>query len=472
MLSKIGIRCLDDGKEVPLSAAERFIPPGTNPIELHSIEEILATCMIKDLDSGKEATLDEVDKVGPTALAAREAFVSPTRSRVCLQLGCCSVSSIEHILDTSLFLDGLPVVVEITHRLPVAITHARLRAHATAWQVVPKAVSPLALRTVDEALATMVIKDLDTGVAMTMDMASGLMVPVDFAPVTEKSKELVRSSQSHCQTHPMQCHHTHKHAHTHTFSLNFSCRSRHLALQTRFFLVSSSLPCPFLDVRRVSLQTIGIMLRFLRVSKTATRHAPQVQSSTPPAPRRRRSSIGNALAGLTRSSSSRRKKADKKKQAVGGRMQGGPNAGPRPASLPASRGRPTATSLSPPPASAGRPRSSTGSSPRSRNDSNRSRGRGDGGRSGTSSPNGGVLAGGGRGGRTPSPGRGGGAPGRAAAAGGRGRGGRGGRGASAAAAAPGRGRGGRAAPIDPAAVPKFKKSEGGRRKPEVLDFDD
>jgi hypothetical protein len=64
MLSKIGIRNLDDGSELPLSTAERFLPKGTNPIELHSIEEILATCMIKDLDSGKEATLDDMDKVG------------------------------------------------------------------------------------------------------------------------------------------------------------------------------------------------------------------------------------------------------------------------------------------------------------------------------------------------------------------------------------------------------------------------
>ena len=45
-------------------------------------------------------------------------------------------------------------------------------------KVVPKAVDPLALRTVEDALATMVIRDLDTGTAMTLDMASGLMVSV------------------------------------------------------------------------------------------------------------------------------------------------------------------------------------------------------------------------------------------------------------------------------------------------------
>lgn len=56
-------------------------------------------------------------------------------------------------------------------------------------QVVPKAVDPLALRTVDEALATMMIRDLDTGATMTMDMASGLMVPINST-----AKETVRGA--------------------------------------------------------------------------------------------------------------------------------------------------------------------------------------------------------------------------------------------------------------------------------------
>ncbi len=55
------MRCrdLDTGKTMPLSLADRFLPKGTNPIELHDLKEILATCVVTNLDTGERKRFDE-----------------------------------------------------------------------------------------------------------------------------------------------------------------------------------------------------------------------------------------------------------------------------------------------------------------------------------------------------------------------------------------------------------------------------
>lgn len=45
----------------------------------------------------------------------------------------------------------------------------------------------MALRDVEDALATMVIRNIDTGEVMTMDQAGGAIVPSTFAPTTRRS---------------------------------------------------------------------------------------------------------------------------------------------------------------------------------------------------------------------------------------------------------------------------------------------
>eukprot|EP00039_Didymoeca_costata_P009500 m.126016 g.126016 ORF g.126016 m.126016 type:complete len:388 (-) comp14507_c1_seq3:1785-2948(-) len=67
LLAEVRVKNLDTGQQFPLShALEREeVKKVLDPIELHPPEEVLQTCIVRNLDTGKDATLDALSAVAP-----------------------------------------------------------------------------------------------------------------------------------------------------------------------------------------------------------------------------------------------------------------------------------------------------------------------------------------------------------------------------------------------------------------------
>lgn len=128
------------------------------PLTQRSLEifsgEMVANIRVKCLDDGRQVSLKEAERRLPKATNPIELH---TTTEI---LDTCEVKN----LDTG-----------------------RRSTLASLDSVAPKAEDPMALRDVEDALATMVIKNVDTGEVMTMDRASGNIVPTTFAPQTRRS---------------------------------------------------------------------------------------------------------------------------------------------------------------------------------------------------------------------------------------------------------------------------------------------
>lgn len=154
MLSSVDLKDLNTGRTFPLSMAERLLPVGTNPIELHDLAEILATCEVTNLDTGERksfhAALPAIPKVritgyNPTTVcAAPSSLLSPlllspifsiargSRSRLCAHC----------------FILSLLSIPSFTGRQPL---------------------DPMSLHDSEEVLAMVTVKNLDTGEVITLD---------------------------------------------------------------------------------------------------------------------------------------------------------------------------------------------------------------------------------------------------------------------------------------------------------------
>ena len=93
MLASVQVKCLDDGRRFSLSDAVTKLPKTNNPIELHSVEEILDTCEVRNLDTGNKATMKTLtnvaDKVVPLSGAGPP--LASLRPRALLFLRVCTL---------------------------------------------------------------------------------------------------------------------------------------------------------------------------------------------------------------------------------------------------------------------------------------------------------------------------------------------------------------------------------------------